>query len=372
MTQYRPTRFEVRTAAVTANVEQLVALAAPAAVCAVVKADGYGHGAARVAHAAVAGGASAIGVALVEEAVILRDAGIGVPILVLSEPPVSAWPTVVELDLDAMVYSRSAIGEAVAAAGMSPAGPLRLHLKVDTGMHRVGCAIDDAVGLARLIVDAPQVQLAGVATHFATADDTASLFPAVQLDRFRGVDEAIRAAGIDGYRRHAANSAATLALPSARFEMVRCGIACYGIAPSEPLADRMTFEPAGRLVSAVSFVKRLEPGEPISYGCRHVTEVATNIATVPLGYADGVPRSLAANDGLVLIGGRRYPVVGTVTMDQLMVDVGDVDVVVGDEVVLVGEQGADALAANEVGSREGSIGYEIVTRIGPRVPRVEV
>ncbi|MFN8050377.1 MAG: alanine racemase [Acidimicrobiales bacterium] len=372
-TGHRPTRLEVAPDAITANVARLVEMNAPAAVCCVVKADGYGHGAVVAARAGLAGGAQSLGVALVEEAETLRAAGVEAPILVLSEPPFSAWPTVVALGLDAMVYSEAAIAAAGdAAASADSATPVALHLKVDTGMHRVGCAPDAAVGLAQSIVDRPELRLAGLASHFATADDTTSLFPAVQLERFRSVDEALREAGIDGYVRHIANSAGAIALPASRFEMVRCGIACYGIAPSEPLATRMQFDRAGRLVSAVTLVKRLEAGEPVSYGCRYVTTRATNIVTVPIGYADGVPRSTGANDGMVLIGGLRFPVVGTVTMDQLMVDVGDVEVSVGDEVVLVGEQGTDAIAANEVAAREGTIGYEIVSRIGPRVPRVLV
>ena len=368
---YRPTRAEIDTGAISRNVERLRSLVAPAAFCAVVKGDGYGHGIVTAARAAKAGGAGWLGVALVEEAIALREAGIDGPILVLSEPAVPAWDELLRLDVDAMVYSDTAI-EAAQVAAANAGSVAALHLKVDTGMHRVGCPPEDALGLARSIHTSAHTRLAGLASHFATADDPASLFPGIQLDRFRSVDAALVADGISGYLRHVANSAGAIAVPASRFELVRCGIACYGIAPSPELASRVELEPALRLVSAVSHVQRLGPGEPVSYGCRYVTTTDTTIATVPIGYADGLPRSLGLNGGYVLIAGRRLPVVGTVTMDQLMVEAGDHPVRRGDEVVLIGSQGTDTISANEVAGREGSIGYEIVTRLGPRVPRVVV
>lgn len=368
-TRYRPTRAEVDADAISRNVGRLVDLADGSIVCAVVKGDGYGHGALTAATAALAGGATWLGVALVEEGLALREAGIGVPILLLSEPASSAWADLVEHRIDVAVYSLPAIDAAQRAADRAGT-TAALHLKVDTGMHRVGCAVEDAVALAAAVTRSPHSRLAGLFTHFATADDPASVYPSVQLDRFRTVDEMIGAAGIDGYLRHAANSAAAIAVPASRLDLVRCGIACYGVPPSDALAGRLTLEPALRLVSEVSHVKRLGPGEPVSYGCRYVTETDTTIVTVPIGYADGLPRSLGLNGGFVLIGGRRHPVVGTVTMDQLMVAVGDSPVRPGDEVVLIGGQGDDEITANEIAAREGSIGYEVVTRLGPRVPRV--
>jgi alanine racemase len=368
---YRPTRAEIAPGAIRRNVERIGVLVAPAAVCAVVKGDGYGHGIVTAASAALEGGATWLGVALAEEAFVLRDAGFTVPVLLLSEPVAAAWGDLVAGDIDVAVYSQAAIDAAQSAAA-SAGRVAALHLKVDTGMHRVGCAPGDAIGLAHAVHESPRSRLAGLFTHFATADDPASMYPAIQLERYRQVDDALADAGIGGYLRHAANSAGAIAVAGARFDLVRCGIACYGIAPSPALQGRVELEPALRLVSAVSHVKRLGGGEPVSYGCRFVTERETTVITVPIGYADGLPRSLGLNGGYVLVGGRRRPVVGTVTMDQLMVDAGDLPVAVGDEVVLLGTQGDDEIDANEMAAREGSIGYEIVTRLGPRVPRVTV
>lgn len=366
--RYRPSRVEVSPAAIAWNVAQLVELSRPATVCAVVKADGYGHGALVAARAALGAGATMLGVATVEEAVALRDGGVDAPLLVLSEPPRGSWSAVAGIDADAMVYTAEGIGEA-SEAGRRRSTPLRLHLKLDTGMHRVGCPPEHAVEVAGRLVGSSGVELAGLATHFASADDHDSMFPAVQLERFVAADRELRAAGIDGYVRHTANSAAALSIAASRFEMVRCGIACYGIAPSESLTDRMEYRPAARLVSAVSHVRRLEAGEPVSYGCRYVTEELTTIATVPIGYADGVSRSFGLDGGVVLVRGRRRPVVGVVTMDQLMVDVGLDGASVGDEVVLIGDQGDDRLSANEVAARGATIGYELVARLGSRLPR---
>ena len=369
--RYRPTFAEIRPAAITANVARLVEHCAPAAVCAVVKGDGYGHGAELAARAALAGGASWLAVALPEEALALREAGIDAPTLLLSEPVAEAWDDLLAAAVDVTVYRPSGIDAADAAARRLDVDA-SLHLKIDTGMHRVGCDPADAVELAQRIGAADRLRLAGVSTHFATADDPSSLFRAVQLDRYRDVLDALEAAGVAGHLRHAANSAAAISLPAARFDLVRCGIACYGVPPSWELAGRLDLEPAMRLVSAVSHVTRIAAGEPVSYGCRFVAEQETTILTVPIGYADGVPRALGLNGGYVLVRGERLPVIGTVTMDQLMVDAGDLAVRVGEEVVLIGRQGDDEISANEVASREGSIGYEIVTRLGPRVPRVEV
>lgn len=368
MTRLRPTRAEIDPAAISANVGELVRFAAPAAVCAVVKGDGYGHGAVTAARAAIAGGATWLAVALVEEAVTLRAAGVDVPILVLSEPPPDAWPAVIETGVEVTVYSAEVI-DAAAAAGASAQTTVGLHLKVDTGMHRVGCRPDEAVGLAQRIAGSTGTALAGVFTHLATAEEGLDGFASVQLDRYRSVLDELSAVGIESFLRHASNSAGLLAIPEARLDLVRCGIACYGVPPAPSLADVVDLQPAMRLVSDVVHVQRLDGDEPVSYGGVYRTTRPTTIATVPIGYADGVPRSLGRNGGVALVRGHRVPVVGNVTMDQLMLDVGDLPVRRGDEVVFVGSQGRERITADEVAEREGSIGYEIVTRIGARVPR---
>ena len=367
----RPSRIEVSFSAVTKNIAALGELCAPAVVCAVVKANAYGHGAVEASHAAIEGGASVLAVALVEEAEELRTAGIDARIIVLSEPDLRAWPTVAELGVESFVYTAAGIG-AAAEASRAAGTTLGLHLKVDTGMRRVGCEPADTVPLATLIRDTDGVEFVGLATHLATADEPHSALCDLQIERFRAVDRALAEAGFSGYIRHAANSAGALTRPEARFEMVRCGIAIYGVEPAPSQAYPISLTPVARVVSAVSFAKRVPAGESVSYGARYTTSADTTIATVPIGYADGIPRTLTGAGGSALINGVRYPIVGTVTMDQLMIDVGDDAVSVGDEVVLLGGVGDEAITANEIAELTGTIGYEIVTRLSARLPRVPV
>lgn len=360
----RPTWAEVDLGAVAHNVGLLVQRAAPAEVCAVVKADGYGHGAVPVAKAALGAGASWLAVALVEEAVVLRAAGIGAPILLLSEARPSEFAEVAALDLRATVYTP--VGIAAAAA---TGAPLRLHLKIDTGMHRVGADPADALALAQAVVDHPTLELEAVWTHCAVADEPERTFTAEQLARVDAVLDELTEAAIEVPMTHAANSAGAIAHPAARRSMVRCGIAVYGVDPAPTLAGALPLWPALRLCSEVSFVKRVAAGEGISYGLHHTFDREATVATVPIGYADGVRRRLGLLGQEVLIGGRRRPMVGVVTMDQLMVDCGEDPVAVGDEVVLLGRQGDEEVSATEWADALGTIGYEVTCAIGPRVPR---
>jgi alanine racemase len=364
----RATWAEVDTSALAHNVSALARLAAPAELCVVVKADGYGHGAVEAARAALGAGASRLAVALAEEGAMLRSAGIDAPVIVLSGAPEDDAATVVEHGLEPTAYTEAGIAALAVAAG--DGAPLPVHLKVDTGMHRVGCLPAEALRLAKEIAAERRLRLASVWTHLAVADEPDDPFTGEQLRRYREVLAGLEAAGIDVPLRHAANSAGTIAHPDARFDMVRCGIAAYGIPPAAGLGDALGLRPALRLVSTVSHVKVVPAGAAISYGRRYRVERPSVIATVPIGYADGVRRSLPSVDGEVLIGGRRRPIAGTVTMDQLMVDCGeDESVAVGDEVVLIGVQGDQDITAVEWAERLGTIGYEIVCGIGPRVPR---
>jgi alanine racemase len=360
----RPSWAEVDLGAVAHNVGLLVERAAPAAVCAVVKADAYGHGAVPVARAALDAGATWLAVALVEEAAELRADGIDAPILLLSEARPDEFADVAALDLRPTVYTP--VGIAAAAA---TGAPLRLHLKVDTGMHRVGAAPDEALHLARSVVEDPRLELEAVWTHCAVADEPERRFTAEQLGRLDAVLAELSAAGIEVPMTHAANSAAAIAHPAARRSLVRCGIAVYGVDPSAELAGTLPLRPALTLRSEVSFVKRVAAGEGISYGLHHTFDRETTVATVPVGYADGVRRRLGLLHQQVLIGGRRRPIAGVVTMDQLMVDCGDDPVTAGDEVVLIGRQGDEAVRATEWAAALETIGYEITCAIGPRVPR---
>jgi alanine racemase len=360
---------EIDLDALAHNVGVLRRVVAPSAVWAVVKADAYGHGAVAVAAAAVDAGCAGLCVALTAEGVALRTAGIEAPILVLSEQPAEHAATIIAHRLTPTVTTAAGI-EALAA--LAP-DDLAVHLKVDTGMHRIGAAPDDVGALVALIADrAPHLRLAGVFTHLAVADEPADPYTAGQLARFAATLAALPADTLEGVAVHAANSAGGLAHPAARHSFVRAGIALYGISPGPDVAPLVTeLRPVLALKARVSFVKRLTAGQRLSYGLRHTVSVDTNVATVPLGYADGVRRGLSSN-GDVLIGGRRRPIIGTVTMDQLMVDCGDDPVARGDDVVLIGRQGDERITAEEWGTRLDTIGYEVVCGIGARVPRLLV
>jgi len=363
------------------NVEHLRSVVAPSALWAVVKADGYGHGAVEVARAVLDAGADGLCVALVHEGVELREAGIDAPILVLSEQPDELADDIVRYRLMATVYTARFIDALASAARARSVDGVPVHLKVDTGMQRVGAQPDAARDLVAAIAGHGEtLVLVGVFTHLAMADEPDDEFTAVQLDRFdlalAGLATVLPGTGPGRTQLlvHAANSAGALAHPGARRSFVRAGIAIYGISPGrgvDPLCCEL--RPALSLKARISHVKRVSAGSRISYGLRHTFDDETTVATVPIGYADGVPRRLFAVGGEVLIGGHRRRIVGVVTMDQLMVDVGDSEVAVGDEVVLIGEQhgpdGPQRIRAEDWAELLDTIGYEIVCGIGPRVPR---
>jgi alanine racemase len=364
---------EVDLDAIRANVSALSAVAAPAALLAVVKANGYGHGAVPVARAALDAGAAWLGVARIEEGEQLRDAGIDAPIMLLSEPAPRVAARVVTADLTPVVYTDAgvdALAKAVADSGRG--APLDVHLKIDTGMHRVGCAPEDALALARAIAARDELVFAGVCTHLAVADEPDNPYTADQLARFDAALGALDAEGLRPPLAHAANSAGLL-VTGARYDLVRVGIACYGLPPAAHVADRtVALQPALALRARVTLVKSLPPGARVSYGLRAEVGKSGRIATVPAGYADGVPRKLGMVGGEVLIRGHRLPIVGMVTMDQLLVDLGDVPAEPDDDVVLIGRQGDEEITATEWGELLGTISYEIVTGIGARVPRTYV
>ncbi|HZJ47417.1 MAG TPA: alanine racemase [Acidimicrobiia bacterium] len=364
----RPSWIEVDLDAIESNVREIGRAIQPAAVCAVVKADGYGHGAVPVAEAAIAGGATLLAVALVSEGVNLREAGIDVPILVLSEPLVEEVDTVVEWSLTPIVYRRHFIEAVAARAELSDNVPYPVHLKLDTGMHRVGIAPAAAIDLARQIDADDRLVLEGIATHLSVAEEDPAFTgrQIAALSRFR---ELLDEEGIDVDYVHAANTAGALNHPAARFDFARIGLGVYGLRPSPDVGGGVELIPAMRVVSKVSFVQRLPTGARPSYGRVRPLERPSTVATVPLGYADGVPRRLSALGGHVLIRGNRYPFAGTVTMDQVMIDLGDDPVEVGDEVVFIGTQGDEQVTATEWAELLSTINYEVVCQFGPRLPR---
>jgi len=364
----RPAWVEIDLDAITRNAGSLARLCAPAALCAVVKADGYGHGAVEVARAALDGGATSLAVALVEEGVELREAGIGTDILVLSDPPREACSGALGRELIPTVSASSTLFDILQALprGARP----RVHMKVDTGMHRMGCAPDDALSLARAI-SAAGLHLDGLWTHLASADDPdQDGLTASQLDQLGAVDRELRAAGSPPRLVHAANSAGAIHHPRSRLDVVRCGIAIFGYAPSPRRPRPLDFDliPALSLKARVTALHDVPPGDGVSYGWNWRAPVAARVATIPIGYADGVPRGLGDTSGEVLIRAKRRPLAGTVTMDQLMVAVDD-DVQVGDEVVLIGAQEAERVTADDWARLTGTISYEILARLGPRLPR---
>ncbi len=370
----RPAWAEVDLGAIRHNASLLASLVAPAGLCAVVKAAGYGHGSVPVARAALEGGATWLAVALVEEGAVLRRNGIGAPVLLLSEPPVDAMDEVVALGLTPTLYTEQGVEAAAKAVAGSEGPPLTVHVKVDTGMHRVGATDQGAVAVVQAVAERPELTFGGLWTHFAVADEPGEPFTDEQCARFKVVVERLAALGLRPPIVHAANSAGALIHPGARLDMVRCGIALYGVAPSlalaavEPVAG---LRPALSLRARVSFVKRVGAGEAVSYGLRRPLEREATVATVPVGYADGVPWRLGVSGGEVLIGGRRRPLAGSVTMDQILVDCGDDEgVLPGDEVVLIGRQGREQITAWDWASQVGTIAYEVLCGIGPRVPKV--
>jgi len=362
---------EIDLDAIKHNVAHLRSVADPAAVWAVVKADGYGHGAVDVARAAMAAGAEGLCVALVSEGIALRRAGIDAPILILSEQPPETAGHIVEHRLTPTVYSRHFLDALVAE---KPTG-LPVHLNIDTGMQRVGAHPHAAAALAQSIAErAPALRLAGVYSHLAVADDPTDAFTARQIERFDGALEHVIERVGPVPLIHIANSAGALAHPESRRSMVRVGIAMYGISPGHGVDELCAdLRPAMQLRSRVSYVKMARAGSRISYGREYKFDRDTTVATLPLGYADGVPRRLSSTGGEVLIGGRRRPIVGRITMDQMMVDCGDDEVRIGDDVVLIGSQdgpdGVETIRAEDWGDRLDTIGYEIVCGVSARVPR---
>jgi alanine racemase len=362
--RFRPTVAEVDLGAIRHNVR---ALKPPEAeLMAVVKANAYGHGDVPVATAALEAGARWLGVALVEEGIRLREAGIEAPVLVLTEFPPGSAKDALAAELTPTLYTDGGL-EALAGAAGALGRSVGVHLKVDTGMHRVGLPPPRAASFAGAIRDRG-LDLEGLWTHFAMSDVPDDPTTRRQLERFLEVVSELADAGFRPRYRHAANSGAAISLPESHLDLVRVGIAMYGLAPGPGLGGAVDLRPAMSLRSRVTMVKRVGAGEGISYGLRYAPVREATIATVPVGYADGYLRSLSAT-GRVLIGGRRYPIAGTITMDQLMVDCGDDRVGAGAEVVLFGEQEGARISADEVGSWAGTIGYEIVCAVSERVPR---
>ncbi len=363
---------EVDLEAVAHNVVTLKALTRPGTLfMAVVKADGYGHGASEVAQAALAAGADRLGVATVDEGIRLRRAGITAPVHLLSEPPVSSVGSLVRYGLRPSLYSAEFAG-ALSHAGVAAGSAVPFHLKVNTGMNRIGVDWTDAAAFAETLRDLPGIALEGVFTHFATADVPGDWDFERQVERFATAVAGMRERGIDPGIVHAANSPATILHPATHLDMVRCGIALYGLHPCEATRGVIDLHPAMAVKARVSQVRRVPMGEGVSYGLTWRAASPTTVATLPLGYADGVRRGLSGVMR-VLLGGVECRQVGRVCMDQLMVEVPrGLDVSEGDEAVLVGVQGDRTLTIDEQAECLGTINYELVCGYGARLSRAHL
>ncbi|MDD5447830.1 MAG: alanine racemase [Actinomycetota bacterium] len=369
---FRPLFAKIDLSRIERNVRYLKGLTSPGCkFMAVVKSDAYGHGDVEVAKAALDAGADCLGVALVEEAQNLVRAGIGPPIFLLFEPPPSSADEVVSLGLTSSVCTKGyalALSKAASRMGCE----IGVHLKVDTGMRRVGIEVSEVTQFVEFLQSLKGVRVEGIYTHFAMAHQPESDFTSRQMALFEAASsEAEKVLG-KKLVKHAANSAALLCFPASHYDMVRVGISMYGLPPSPALARHCrSLEPALSLEGRVSCVKEVGAGEGISYGLTYAPREGTRIAVIPIGYGDGFRRSLSEK-GEVLIKGMRRRVAGTICMDLSMIDVGDAAVEAGTRFVIIGKDDNEEITADEIAQKIGTINYEVLCMIGKRVPRIYV
>lgn len=366
--RYRPTLATISFDALEHNIKTLSQLIKPSRLAVAVKSNAYGHGIVPVSQHLEEIGVEMLCVATAEEALLLRRNGVTTTILLLSEPPRDAIGPCYLNDITFTVYSIDTIN--IIAAFANPEHKAHVHLKVDTGMNRVGVRSQESLTYARHISQKESIYFEGIYTHFATADDSRHPGLSSQLERFEKVLDEIEIVGLTPPIIHAANSAAAIRVSSARFNMCRVGIAAFGIYPEPRNADIVDLRPVMSLTTEVSFIKEISAGDAVSYGARYVAEHPTQIATLPIGYGDGVPRNLGINGGSVLIHSVKCPIVGNVTMDQMMVDVGNLSVNVGDRVTLWGSDGNLSISPVEWADLTGTISYEILCGLSERVERV--
>lgn len=370
----RPTVAEVNLSHIAHNIQAIhKAVGSGCEILGVVKADAYGHGAIPVARTALNNGANWLGVALAEEGIALRRSGIIAPILVLSQLFPTQAQAALRYNLSCTVATHE-FAEALSNAAVKEGKKAKCHVKVDTGMGRIGLHPNQALSFVKHIGMLPNIEIEGIFTHLASAEKEDKTFVCHQLSLFNDAIETLKSNGIEAQYYHAANSVAAVTLPEARFNIVRPGIFIYGLTPlfgekAKRMRTEFDIRPALSLKTRVGFVKRCPAGTPIGYGSTYVTERDSTIVTLPIGYADGFPRGLS-NCGEVLIRGNRYPVVGKVCMDGCMVSIGDLEVDIEDEVIIIGKQGKEEITAEEVAEKLGTVTQEILCCIGKRVPRV--
>lgn len=366
----RPTVAEVNLTRLRQNVRAIQQQAAPARLMAILKANAYGHGLVEVARHLLPLGVDYLGVAFLEEGILLRNAGIPTPILVLGGILGDQIPLFLQYDLTLTASSVDKLQQIDAAAAQLGRSA-RVHLKIDTGMERIGVHYYNADTLFRAALRCRHCQIEGVFSHFANADAADLTSARQQLARFQEALRFYEKHDLPMPLRHMANSGAILQLPESYFDMVRAGILLYGVYPSAAVPHTIPVQPALTWKSRVVYFKVVKPDHPVSYGSTWTPEAMTRVVTIPVGYGDGYFRSLS-NKAHVLIRGRRYPVVGQVCMDQFMVNIGGDSAYNGDEVVLMGEREGQAITCAELAEWAGTIPYEVLTNINTRVPRVYV
>jgi alanine racemase len=363
-----PLWAEIDLAAIRHNIRLLTAAAGSAEVMGVVKGYAYGHGNPASAKAMLEAGATRLGVARVAEGIHLRNAGISAPIHVFTEPPPEAVTTIIDLALTPSVYTTD-FARALSAAADKRVASIPIHLKLDTGMHRVGVPPEEALDAVAEVRRLPGLEIEGVWSHLAVADLPDHPFTKRQLDLFSELSDAIEDAGVKLRYRHIANSAAVLSLPASRLDLVRCGVACYGLWPGPAFVGAVDLRPVLSLRARVNLAKWVSAGERLSYGLNYELARSGRVLTIPVGYADGYDRRLS-NRGEILVAGRRFRVSGTVCMDQFMVDAGDASVQEGAIATLIGSDGDERITAEEIASQIDTINYEVTARIPSRVPRI--
>jgi alanine racemase len=366
----RATRAEIDLDAVQHNLRQVRSrVGSGVKIMSVVKANAYGHGIIEVSSALREAGTNYLGVGILEEGILLREHAVEVPILVFAPPFPEQVEIALDYDLGTTVCS-SVTAETLNALSSNRGRRAVVHVKVDTGMGRLGVDYREAVEFTKHVASLVNLDVQGIYTQFATADEKDSGFARTQLDRFQGVVSTLSNCGVDVPLKHCANSGAILNLKDSYYDMVRPGIMLYGYYPSQETSNILPLTRVLAWRSRIGFVKRVGAGTPISYGRRYVTDLPTTIASVPIGYADGLNRRLT-NTGEVIIRGRRYPLVGSICMDQVMVDLGtSTDAKVGDDVTFIGVDGGEEISAWDVADRLGTIPYEVCCAISDRVPRV--
>ncbi len=369
MEPFRPTYAEIDLNKVRKNVAEIKkTLSESVKLMAIVKANAYGHGSVEIAKAAETAGADYFGVASLGEALELRSSSVNSPILILSETNHAHIERVLDANITQTVYTPE-LAQLLSDIAVHRKTKAKVHIKIDTGMSRIGVLPDKAVELTEKIFSLPGIELEGIFTHFAKADDLKSGFTAEQFEKFNKIVSALASSGIKPPLVHAANSAAMINFPQTRLNMVRIGICLYGLPPFDNPGNMPKIEPVLSFKTKVLYIKEVPEHTSISYGASYYTGRKTKIATLPVGYADGLSRSLS-NKGSVIIKGKKYPIVGNVTMDMTMIEVGSDKINVGDEAVLIGSDGNETITAGDIARLDGTITYEVVCGIGKRVPRL--